>query len=174
MPHRVTCPHCATALRIEHGASLAVVTCPRCLRDVPNPGEPESGMAAPGTKGKGHQADGVKGQVEHDSFWITWGLLALPTFLGAGLIAYGLAFRTGTDEIGLTPTVAGPLNFMAMLCGLGLLTLFSVGALLSRTINRQGLSGCVHGLVLTAGALLAVAAAIVVFVGVCAVVAEGL
>jgi hypothetical protein len=36
MAHRLTCPHCEAALRVADNASAAVVTCPRCLGQIPS------------------------------------------------------------------------------------------------------------------------------------------
>jgi hypothetical protein len=36
-PHRLTCPHCSTALRLPQHRTNAVVLCPRCQGRMPNP-----------------------------------------------------------------------------------------------------------------------------------------
>jgi hypothetical protein len=36
MAHRLTCPHCDAALRVADNASAALVTCPRCLGQIPS------------------------------------------------------------------------------------------------------------------------------------------
>lgn len=50
MPHRVTCPHCASALKVMDSVTASFVTCPRCLALIPNPGVSEERVSAAGTE----------------------------------------------------------------------------------------------------------------------------
>lgn len=48
MPYRVTCPHCACALKVMDDVEPPSVTCPRCLGIIPNPGAARLAAVAPG------------------------------------------------------------------------------------------------------------------------------
>jgi len=46
MSQPVTCPHCAAALRVPPGVTVALLTCPRCQGSIPNPQAGEGSTAS--------------------------------------------------------------------------------------------------------------------------------
>jgi predicted Zn finger-like uncharacterized protein len=90
MPYRVTCPHCETALRVADEVGAAAVTCPRCLRLIPNPGP-----VIPGTARDAAMASAVEEEARRDSRNTGCGVFFLVCLVAAG-IAFGLSFALST------------------------------------------------------------------------------
>jgi hypothetical protein len=77
--HRVTCPHCASALRVPETVKVPVVTCPRCLGRIPNPAAAATGARTPGKRGL------ADAEVGSDTLGLGVGLAVLVSLLVVGL-----------------------------------------------------------------------------------------
>lgn len=98
MAFRVTCPHCSSALQVPDSIRAAWVTCPRCLREMPNPSAPEGAAHAVQPR-----VLAVDAEVRRDSRGLGWGVVLLLAFLVIGLAfvwSFGLAATKSAGRYG--------------------------------------------------------------------------
>lgn len=98
MASRVTCPYCSTALQVPDSIRAAWVTCPRCLREMPNPSSPEDSTHAAHPR-----VLAVDAEVRRDSRGVGWGIILLLALLVLGVAfvwSFGLAATKSAGRYG--------------------------------------------------------------------------
>src|SRR5262245_48729119 len=127
MVHHLQCPHCSCALRVAEVITAPMVTCPRCLAVIPNPGAAADAAAAA-------VATPVEAETKRDLRGLGCGLVLLPVLFTIGTAAYGHFFRRSGY---ILPDVKGPVPFELLLAALAILTLGSVCTALFRATRRS-------------------------------------
>jgi hypothetical protein len=179
--HRVTCPHCASALHVPESVTDPVVTCPRCLSRIPNPGAPSTGAPATEQRVPANDA-GVEGgtrsfslprypsgsppdadaEAGGDTRGLGWGLVLL-----AGLLVVGIVFFASLAVAG---SGFGPILIWAGVGGIGS---FVVGILAALAVGRGAGREVWPGAAVAAAVLVGVLAGVVLLCLTCGAVIVG-
>lgn len=121
MPQRLNCPWCERALRIDNALQAPHVTCPNCLRSIPNPAAPEI-VSATASRPRPATLDT---EVDHDTKGTGCGLIVLAVLGGLGIVQMALgALSVAPDD---------PSFLIALAVGLVFLALVSVGVVAARS-----------------------------------------
>jgi uncharacterized membrane protein len=150
MPDTLTCPRCQRRLRLREDDADALLTCPRCLAYVPNPGHAGQGRSG---FDRDFRLDNRGGSVL---------MLVLAGLLVVG--GFGLAFAAPSLASAAIPNGTVVLVFAAMTIipvVLGSLLLYATGAY--RSFTKMGPVAGTVVLMITLGALVVVSAVIVLF-----------